>query len=48
MSTKPFKLIILIVSTFMGGVAGEDGIHKLKYGEDVKEKYSKKYNDRKN
>ena len=35
MSTKPFKLIILDCdNTLWGGVAGEDGIHKLKYGED--------------
>ena len=34
-SAKPFKLIILDCdNTLWGGVAGEDGIHKLKYSED--------------
>ncbi len=34
-NTKPFKLIILDCdNTLWGGVAGEDGIEKIKYGED--------------
>ena len=38
---KPFKLIILDCdNTLWGGVVGEDGIDKIRYGEDGEGKYT--------